>query len=51
MEISSARGIRRGFISVVFLTLLSVPAFAQNVGTNTGTVKDQQGLAIPGAPV
>jgi len=51
MEISSARGIRRGFISVVFLTLLSVPAFAQNVGTITGTVKDQQGLAIPGATV
>ena len=51
MEISSARGIRRGFISVVFLTLLAVPAFAQNVGTITGTVKDQQGLAIPGATV
>jgi len=51
MEISSARGIRRGFISVVFLTLLSVPAFAQNVGTITGTVKDQQGLAIPGTTV
>ena len=51
MAISFARGIRRGFISIVLLTLLSAPAFAQNVGTITGTVKDQQGLAIPGATV
>jgi len=45
------RSIRRGFISTLLLTLLAAPAFAQNVGTITGTVKDQQGLAIPGATV
>jgi hypothetical protein len=31
--------------------LVAVPVFAQNVGTITGTVKDAQGLAIPGATV
>ena len=51
MLFSSPRGGRRGLIAVVLLTFLSAPAFAQNVGTITGTVKDQQGLAIPGATV
>ena len=51
MDISFARGLRRGFISIAFLTLLAAPSFAQNVGTITGAVKDQQGLAIPGATV
>jgi hypothetical protein len=38
-------------LSVIVFSLLAAPAFAQNVGTITGVVKDQQGLAIPGATV
>jgi hypothetical protein len=36
---------------MVFVTFLASPGLAQNVGTITGTVKDQQGLAIPGATI
>ena len=38
-------------LSVIVFSLLATPSFAQNVGTITGIVKDQQGLAIPGATV
>jgi hypothetical protein len=41
----------RRFFSVLVFCLLAAPAVAQNVGTITGVVKDQQGLAIPGATV
>ena len=51
MDISFARGIGRGFIALVVLALFASPALAQNVGTITGSVKDQQGLAVPGATV
>ena len=51
MDISFARGIGRGFIAFALLALVASPAFAQNVGTITGSVKDQQGLAVPGATV
>jgi len=51
MDISFARDIRRGFIAFALLALFASPAFAQNVGTITGSVKDQQGLAVPGATV
>ena len=44
-QVFSARFFRSSF------SLLAAPAFAQNVGTITGTVKDPQGLAIPGATV
>jgi outer membrane receptor protein involved in Fe transport len=36
---------------VVLVGVFATPAFAQNVGTITGAVKDQQGLAVPGASV
>src|SRR3989442_8194366 len=35
----------------LFVFILAAPAWAQNVGTINGTVKDPQGLAIPGATV
>ena len=37
--------------TLFILILFSARAFAQNVGTINGTVKDPQGLAIPGATV
>jgi TonB dependent receptor/Carboxypeptidase regulatory-like domain/TonB-dependent Receptor Plug Domain len=40
------------FLVLIFSTLVLVPpAFAQNVGTISGSVRDTQGLAIPGATV
>jgi hypothetical protein len=51
MHLSLARSARRGLIPIVLLAFLASPAFAQNVGTITGSVKDQQGLAIPGATI
>ena len=51
MDISAAHRARLGLIPFVLLSLLATPAFAQNVGTITGLVKDEQGLAIPGASV
>jgi len=51
MDISFAPGIRRGVITFALLTLVAASASAQNVGTITGSVKDQQGLAVPGATV
>src|SRR4026208_451309 len=48
MRISSF--FRRSLFLAV-LCLLTAPAFAQNAGTITGAVKDQQGLAVPGASV
>ena len=39
-------------LALIFSTLVLVPpAFAQNVGTIAGSVRDSQGLAIPGATV
>jgi outer membrane receptor protein involved in Fe transport len=38
-------------LTSLLLLLAATPAFAQNVGTISGTVKDGQGLAIPGATV
>ena len=39
-------------LALIFSTFALVPpAFAQNVGTITGSVRDSQGLAIPGATV
>jgi hypothetical protein len=52
MRISSARtSFYRQLLFVVLLGVIATPAFAQNVGTITGAVKDQQGLAVPGASV
>jgi hypothetical protein len=49
---AQARFIRRVlFVVAVILAGLVHAAAAQNIGTVTGTVKDQQGLAIPGATV
>lgn len=39
------------FLSAFVLVVCCRPAFAQNVGTISGTVKDPQGLAIPGATI
>jgi hypothetical protein len=40
------------FLVLIFSTFVLVPpAFAQNVGTISGSVRDTQGLAIPGATV
>ena len=51
MRVSPAgTGFLSPFLSIVF-SLLAAHAFAQNVGTITGTVKDSQGLAIPGAAI
>ena len=52
MRISSARtSFYRQLLFVVLVGVFATPAFAQNVGTITGAVKDQQGLAVPGASV
>lgn len=38
-------------VSVFILVAVGRPVFAQNAGTIAGTVKDPQGLAIPGATI
>jgi hypothetical protein len=43
--------ISRVFVSFVVTALAAPAAFAQNVGTISGTVKDSQGLPLPGASV
>jgi hypothetical protein len=52
---SSVRSVSYGGLPIVlfvlFLFFPGRPVFAQNVGTVSGSVKDQQGLAIPGASV
>jgi hypothetical protein len=37
--------------TLLFIVMCAAPAWAQNVGTINGTVRDPQGLAIPGATV
>jgi len=52
MRVSSARTSFSRLLSTFFLLgVVATPAFAQNVGTIAGVVKDQQGLAVPGASV
>ena len=46
-----ARSPFRRLALITLFVSFAVPAFAQNVGTIAGTVKDQQGLAVPGATV
>src|SRR5205809_6482413 len=42
---------RRASFAVVVWFVLSLPAFAQTLGTITGEVKDSSGAVIPGATV
>ena len=42
---------RRASIAVVAWFLLSVPGFAQSLGTITGVVKDSSGAVVPGSTV
>lgn len=42
---------RRIFLFLLIVAGLSTSAWAQNVGTVSGTVKDSQGLAVPGVTV
>jgi hypothetical protein len=51
MRITAARTSFLSPLLSIVLSLLAAPAFAQNVGTIIGTVKDSQGLAIPGVAV
>jgi hypothetical protein len=50
MRVSSGHRFLFRLTSLLVL-LAAAPAFAQNVGTISGAVKDAQGLAIPGATV
>jgi len=51
MRVSASRLLFIPLLAMVVGAFAAAPAFAQNVGTISGTVKDAQGLAIPGATV
>ena len=52
MRVSPARTpFYRHLWFVILFGVMATPVFAQNAGTITGAVKDQQGLAVPGASV